>query len=167
MVHVSLAFWCWIKLNTAWLPFSCFIKQQVLLRSWGHCMLCVWMCVWMFVCVCLCVHACMHACVCACVRTCACMCVCVCVCVCVLHESVLCKYCSACDKRCVASIELSTSCFISYLRSGDSSVVRAPDSWSKGHGLSPGRSSGRIFVSRVNFLCWLYFGICSTPMLTQ
>ena len=36
----------------------------------------------------------------------------------------------------------------------DSSVVRALDSWSKGHRL---KSGGRIFSSRVNFLCRLLF----------
>ena len=30
---------------------------------------------------------------------------------------------------------------------------------------NPGWSSGRIFFSRANFLCWLLFGVCSTPML--
>ena len=32
---------------------------------------------------------------------------------------------------------------------------------------NPGRSSGRIFFSRVNFVCWLWFGVCSTCMLPQ
>ena len=40
---------------------------------------------------------------------------------------------------------------------GDSSVVRAPDSWSKVAGSNPCRSGGRIFFSRVNFLCRLLF----------
>ena len=31
----------------------------------------------------------------------------------------------------------------------------------------PGRSGGRIFSSRVNFLCWQSFSVCSTPMLPQ
>ena len=30
---------------------------------------------------------------------------------------------------------------------------------------NPGRSGGRIFFSRVNFLCWLLFGVRSTPVL--
>ena len=30
---------------------------------------------------------------------------------------------------------------------------------------SPGRSGGRIFFSRVNILCWLLFGVRSTPVL--
>ena len=46
---------------------------------------------------------------------------------------------------------------IKNLGSGDSSVVRAPDLWLKGMGLNPCRSSGIIFFSRVNFLCWLLF----------
>ena len=33
--------------------------------------------------------------------------------------------------------------------------------------LNPGRSDGRIFVSRVNFVCWLLFGVRSIPMLQQ
>ena len=32
---------------------------------------------------------------------------------------------------------------------------------------NPGRSGGRIFFSRVNFVCWLLFGVCSTPVLSQ
>ena len=30
---------------------------------------------------------------------------------------------------------------------------------------NPGRSGGRIFFSRVNFVCWLLFGVRSTPVL--
>ena len=33
--------------------------------------------------------------------------------------------------------------------------------------LNPGRSGGRIFFSSVNFVCWLLFGVCSTPLLPQ
>ena len=33
--------------------------------------------------------------------------------------------------------------------------------------LNPGRSGGRIFFSRVNFVCWLLFGVRSTPLLPQ
>ena len=40
----------------------------------------------------------------------------------------------------------------------DSLLVGMPDSW-----LNPGRSSWRIFFSRVNFVCWLLFGVHSTP----
>ena len=32
---------------------------------------------------------------------------------------------------------------------------------------NPGRSGGRIFLSRVNFVCWLLFGVRSTPSLPQ
>ena len=32
---------------------------------------------------------------------------------------------------------------------------------------NPGRSGGRIFFSRVNFVCWLLFGVCSIPVLPQ
>ena len=31
----------------------------------------------------------------------------------------------------------------------------------------PGRSGGRMFFSRVNFVCWLLFGVRSTPVLPQ
>ena len=31
----------------------------------------------------------------------------------------------------------------------------------------PGRSGGKMFFSRVNFVCWLLFGVHSTPMLPQ
>ena len=34
-------------------------------------------------------------------------------------------------------------------------------------GSSPGRSGGRIYFSRVNFLCWLLFWYHSTPVLPQ
>ena len=33
--------------------------------------------------------------------------------------------------------------------------------------LNPGRSRGIIFFSRVNFVCWLLFGVHSTPVLPQ
>ena len=32
---------------------------------------------------------------------------------------------------------------------------------------NPGRRDGRIFFSRVNFVCWLLFGVRSTPVLPQ
>ena len=32
---------------------------------------------------------------------------------------------------------------------------------------NPGRSSGRIFFSRANFVCWLLFSVRSTPALPQ
>ena len=32
---------------------------------------------------------------------------------------------------------------------------------------NPGRSGGRFFLSRVNFVCWLSFGVHSTPVLLQ
>ena len=49
------------------------------------------------------------------------------------------------------------------LGSGNSSVLKASDSWS---GLSPHRSGRRIFFSRVKFLTFI-FSIRSTPMLLQ
>ena len=33
--------------------------------------------------------------------------------------------------------------------------------------LSPGWSGGRIFFFRVNFVCRLLFGVCSTPVFSQ
>ena len=33
--------------------------------------------------------------------------------------------------------------------------------------LNPGRSGGRIFFSRVNFVCWLLFSVRSNPVLQQ
>ena len=44
---------------------------------------------------------------------------------------------------------------------GDSSVVRA-----LGSGLNPCRSGGRIFFSRVDFLCWLLFQYLFHPCVT-
>ena len=32
---------------------------------------------------------------------------------------------------------------------------------------NPGRSGGRIFFSRIYFVCWLLFGVRSTPVLPQ
>ena len=32
---------------------------------------------------------------------------------------------------------------------------------------NPGRSGWRIFFSKVNFVCWLLFGVLSTPVLPQ
>ena len=32
---------------------------------------------------------------------------------------------------------------------------------------NPGRSGGRIFFSRINYVCWLLFGVRSTPVLPQ
>ena len=37
----------------------------------------------------------------------------------------------------------------------------------KGASSNPGRSSRRIFFSRVNFMCCLFIGVHSTPMLPQ
>ena len=34
-------------------------------------------------------------------------------------------------------------------------------------GSNPGRTDGRIFLSTVNFMYWLLFGVPSTPMLLQ
>ena len=49
----------------------------------------------------------------------------------------------------------------------DSLLVTAPGSWSKGCEFESGTSGGRIFFSGVNFVCWLLFGVRSTPVLPQ
>ena len=45
-------------------------------------------------------------------------------------------------------------------------MVRAPDSWLKGRGFEFCRSGGRIFFSRVDFLCWLLFRYPFHPRVT-
>ena len=50
--------------------------------------------------------------------------------------------------------------------SGDSSAVRAPDSWLKGHGFESLPERREIFFSRVNFLCWLLFRYPFHPRVT-
>ena len=66
----------------------------------------------------------------------------------------MCKRCV--ELFCVGDLSVSVGVFL-YLGSGDRSVVRALDSWLKFMGLNPCRSGGRIFFSRVSFLCWLLF----------
>ena len=51
--------------------------------------------------------------------------------------------------------------------SQDSLLDRALDSWSKVVSSNPSRSDGRMFFSRVNIVCLLLFGVCSTPVLPQ
>ena len=51
--------------------------------------------------------------------------------------------------------------------SWDSFLARAPDSWLKACGFESWQEHRRIFFSRVNFVCWLLFRVCSTPMLLQ
>ena len=46
-------------------------------------------------------------------------------------------------------------------------VGRMLDSWSQGWELESRPEGRRIFCSRVNFVCWLLFGVCSTPVLPQ
>ena len=49
-------------------------------------------------------------------------------------------------------------------------LIRVPDSWSKGGKLSyldSGRSGGRSFFSRVNFVCWLLFRVRSALVVPQ
>ena len=55
-----------------------------------------------------------------------------------------------------------------YARGGDSSVVRAPDSWSKDFGIESRQEQRKSFISRISFLflCeWLLFR--STPVLAR
>ena len=49
----------------------------------------------------------------------------------------------------------------------DNLLVRVPTRDWKVVSLNPGRSGGRIFFSRVNFVCWLLVCVCSTPVLLQ
>ena len=49
----------------------------------------------------------------------------------------------------------------------NSLLVRAPDSWSKGCKFESQQEQGRIFFSRVNFVCWLLFDVRFTPVLLQ
>ena len=51
--------------------------------------------------------------------------------------------------------------------SRDSWLVRGRTRDQKVASSNPGRSGGRIFFSRVNFVCWLLFGVRSTPVLPQ
>ena len=46
----------------------------------------------------------------------------------------------------------------------DSSLVECQTQGQKVTGANPSRSSRKIFYSQVNFLCWLLFGVCSTPV---
>ena len=46
-------------------------------------------------------------------------------------------------------------------------LVRVLDLWLKRASWNPGTSGEIIFFSRVNFVCWLLFGVHSTPMLPQ
>ena len=49
---------------------------------------------------------------------------------------------------------------------GDSSVVRAPDSWLKGRGFESLLERRENFFSRVDFLCWLLFLCPFHPRVT-
>ena len=52
------------------------------------------------------------------------------------------------------------------LGSGDSSVVRAPNSWLKGRGFESLQEQREIFWSKVSFLCWLLFRYPFHPRVT-
>ena len=52
-------------------------------------------------------------------------------------------------------------------RGGDSSVLERRTLDRKVAGLNPGRSGGRIFFCRVNFLCWLLFRYQFLPRVTE
>ena len=56
------------------------------------------------------------------------------------------------------------SLYYLYIGSWDSMLVECRTHDWKVSSFSPGR---RIFFSRVNFLCLLSFGVCSTPLLPQ
>ena len=51
--------------------------------------------------------------------------------------------------------------------SQDSLLVRASDSLLKGLSSNSSISGGRLFFSKVNFVCWLLSAVCSTPVLPQ
>ena len=51
-------------------------------------------------------------------------------------------------------------------RGGDSSVVRAPDSWSKGHGFESLQERRENFLLQGHFLCWLLFRYLFHPRVT-
>ena len=56
--------------------------------------------------------------------------------------------------------------FPKYVGGGDSSVVRAPDSWSKGRGFESLQERPENFLLQVNFLCWLLFRYPFHPSVT-
>ena len=55
----------------------------------------------------------------------------------------------------------------SAIANSDSSLVERRTRGRKIASPNPGRSGGRIFFSRVYFLCWLLFGVHSSPVLPQ
>ena len=58
--------------------------------------------------------------------------------------------------------------YYNYYWSRDSLLVRAPDSWSKGYEFESRQDRRENFLlQRVNFVCWLLFGVRSTPVLPQ
>ena len=75
-------------------------------------------------------------------------------------------------RRLTNTIPQGNKLFIQGHGSGDLSIhaqyfsllVRAPDLWSKCCEFESRREN---FFSRVNFVCWLLFGVCSPPMLPQ
>ena len=59
---------------------------------------------------------------------------------------------------------------LSYLRLLGVRMAHLVQHWTRDRkvtGSTPSRSGGRIFSSRVNFLCWLSIGVRSTPVLPQ
>ena len=56
---------------------------------------------------------------------------------------------------------------VAYDRSWDSVLEERRTRDRKVASSNPGRSSGRIFFSRLNFVCWLSFGVRSTPVLPR
>ena len=57
--------------------------------------------------------------------------------------------------------------WVMYQRSQDSLLVKCRTHDKKVASSNPSRSGGRIFFSRVIFVLWLLFGVCSTPVLPQ
>ena len=49
----------------------------------------------------------------------------------------------------------------------NSSVGSSTYSWLEGHRFNPQKERQENFLSRVDFLCWLLLGVCSTPLLPQ
>ena len=67
----------------------------------------------------------------------------------------------------VIVVVLVRHCVIKNRGSQDSLLVERWTRDQKVVSSNPGRSSGRIFFSRVNFACWLLFSVRFTPVLPQ
>ena len=67
----------------------------------------------------------------------------------------------------VIVVVLVRHCVIKNRGSQDSLLVERWTRDQKVVSSNPGRSSGRLFFSRVNFVCGLLFSVCFTPVLPQ